>query len=95
MGACMHAQVALLFLTRDWLPYEPVWRAFLATVPSLGAAAGQQAGQAWKLLFSLYVHSPPSNKWGTDSLFSWCEVPDRVMVEWGQWSVVRPAPFGS
>jgi hypothetical protein len=85
----MHAQVALLFLTRDWLPYEPVWRAFLATVPDLGA--GGQAGRAWQLLFSLYAHSPPSNKWGTDSIFWNREVPDRVKVEWGQWSVVRPS----
>jgi hypothetical protein len=36
-------QVALLFLTRAWLPYEPVWQAFLSSVPSLDhSAAGAE-----------------------------------------------------
>lgn len=84
---CNPAQVALLFLTRDWLPYEPVWAAFLASVPDLG---GQQG---WRLLFSLYVHAPPGNTWGPGSLFTGREIAGRIPVEWGQWSVVRaPRP---
>ena len=85
-------QVALLFLTRDWLPYEPVWRAFLGSVPSMGGNAQQEQQEkeaAWKLLFSLYVHAPPGNKWGWDSIFAGREVANRIKVEWGQWSVVR------
>ena len=83
-------QVALLFLTRDWLPYEPVWRAFLGSVPSMGGAQQEQEA-AWKLLFSLYVHAPPANKWGWDSIFAGREVAGRITVQWGQWSVVRPS----
>ena len=80
--------MALLFLTRDWLPYEAVWRAFLGTLPDLDG----NKGQGWKLFFSLYVHSPPANKWGSESIFAGREVPGRILVEWGQWSVVR-APY--
>lgn len=78
------AQVALLFLTRLWLPYEPVWRAFLDSVPAMGKGRNQ----GWQLLFSLHVHLPPNHFFNNENLFSSREVEERVTVEWGQWSVV-------
>ncbi len=76
--------MALLFLTRQWLPYEPVWRAFLSSVPPLGKGLHQ----GWQHLFSLHVHLPPNHFFNTDSIFTGTEVEERVAVEWGQWSVV-------
>ena len=81
-------QVALLFLTRMGVPYEAVWKAFLESVPNFGG----QEGDSWMLLFNVYVHTPP-NVWLHDSsFFRNYQLWDRVQVEWGQWSVVSPAP---
>lgn len=77
--------MALLFLTRGWLPYEPVWRAFLSSVPALGKGSNQ----GWQQLFSLHVHLPPNHFFNSESLFLGYEVAERIEVEWGQWSVVR------
>ena len=81
-----YLQVALLFLTRMGIPYEAVWKAFLESVPNFGG----QEGDSWMLLFNVYVHTPP-NVWLHDSsFFRHYQLWDRVQVEWGQWSVVRP-----
>ena len=85
----MCGQVALLFLTRLWLPYELVWKEFLSAVPALG----EGPDQGWQQLFSLHVHLPPNHFFNQESIFKGREVEDRMAVEWGQWSVVSHAAF--
>lgn len=74
-------RVALLFLTRGPMPFEPLWRAFLH------AGAGGQG--RWADLFAIYVHPPPDFAYPPGSLFHGREVPGRVAVEWGQHSVME------
>jgi hypothetical protein len=78
-------QVALLFLTRLGIPYEAVWKAFLESVPDFGG----QGSDSWMLLFNVYVHPPPNVVLHESSIFRNYQLPQRVAVEWGQWSVVR------
>ena len=76
-----------MFLTRGIIPYEDTWRQFLKAVPERvpGAAAA-----GWRALFSMYVHLPPDLVYPEGSLFAGHEIAERIPVEWGQWSVVRP-----
>ena len=39
-------------------------------------------------MFSVYVHCPPDFTYAPGNLFAGYEVPGRVPVTWGQWSVV-------
>lgn len=39
-------------------------------------------------MFSVYVHCPPDFSYAPGNLFAGYEVPGRVPVTWGQWSVV-------
>lgn len=83
-------KVALLFLTRGNLPYEPVWRAFLesATAAVQLAAPPGVSPADWRQLFSLYSHLPPGHTHPAGSLFEGHEVPDRAGVQWGDHSMV-------
>lgn len=85
--ACL--QVALLFLTRLGIPYEAVWKAFLESVPDFGG----QGSDSWMLLFNVYVHPPPNVVLHESSIFRNYQLPQRVTVEWGQWSVVSHSAF--
>ncbi len=38
----------------------------------------------------MYVHAPPNYAYPADSLFAGRLIDDRVVVEWGQYSIVRP-----
>lgn len=78
-------KVALLFLTRLGIPYEAVWKAFLESVPDFGG----QGSDSWMLLFNVYVHPPPNVVLHESSIFRNYQLPQRVTVEWGQWSVVE------
>lgn len=82
-------QVALLFLTRLGIPYEAVWKAFLESVPDFGG----QGSDSWMLLFNVYVHPPPNVVLHESSIFRNYQLPQRVTVEWGQWSVVSHSAF--
>lgn len=68
-----------MFLTRGPIPTEPIWRAFLGV--------GHPRG-SWQHLFPLYVHPPPGYTYPPGSLFEGREVEDRVVVEWGQHTLV-------
>jgi hypothetical protein len=46
------------------------------------------AVSAWQALFSLYAHPPPDFAYPPGSLFAGAEVHGRVVVKWGQHSVV-------
>ncbi|KAK9848925.1 hypothetical protein WJX84_001940 [Apatococcus fuscideae] len=85
-------RVALMFLTRGPLPYEPVWRTFLDGIPDKQQEAVGKQGQhlePWETAFSLFVHAPGSFKFPRGSLFSGREIKQRVPVEWGQWTVME------
>ncbi len=43
-------------------------------------------------MFSVYIHCPPDFSYAPGNLFAGYEVPQRVPVTWGQWSVVCPSP---
>lgn len=96
--------MALLFLSRGDLPYEPLWRIFLGSAttalrrgaPSKGMLGGLLSdggsGSAdWRQLFNVYTHLPPGHAHPAGSLFAGHEVPGRVAVQWGSHSLVRLA----
>ncbi|KAK9864497.1 hypothetical protein WJX84_010563 [Apatococcus fuscideae] len=84
-------RVALMFLSRGALPYEPVWREFLEGIPDKHQEATGKQGKLlapWEAAFSLFVHVPGRFRFPKDSLFSGHETKQRVAVEWGQWTVM-------
>lgn len=41
-------------------------------------------------LFSVYVHTAPGYEMAPSNLFYGYQIPDRTVVQWGQFSVVLP-----
>lgn len=41
----------------------------------------------------VYIHPPPGYSYAPDSMFAGMEVPNRVVVQWAQFSVVRHVPL--
>lgn len=91
-------KVALMFLTRGPMPLELVWRRFFAAaalvrhapVLSDGPQDSRLTGViAQQLLFTVYLHPPPNFTYTRHSIFFGREVPNRVKVQWAQWSVAE------
>ncbi|KAK9789383.1 hypothetical protein WJX73_006397 [Symbiochloris irregularis] len=77
-------KVALLFLTRGPLPFEATWSLFLSgmQLPQLGALT-------WRDFYNIHVHAPPGFSYPEDSIFAGALIEERVVVEWGQFSVAQ------
>lgn len=66
--------------------------AALAAVQAACANASASANAAAQL-FSVYVHPPPAFRgYPTNSIFRGREVPNRVKVKWGDYSIVEARP---
>ena len=48
---------------------------------------------AVRINVQVYIHPPPGYSYAPDSVFAGLEVPNRVVVQWAQFSVVRHASF--